>query len=145
MEVTSPAADQEGDLFSLNTNDEAHNYYVAAVWLLGLMLLFILLGVGYYFCYYLRKYNAARRNPQDSINMVPVSSYQFDEATNEQNRAICSLCRAEFEDRQQIRTLPCAHFFHIRCVDAWLTFHRKCPVCRIRVLPNRQQVLHLGP
>ena len=42
----------------------------------------------------------------------------------------CSICYAEYESSEEIRILKCAHDFHKRCVDEWLTRHRnKCPMC----------------
>ena len=32
----------------------------------------------------------------------------------------CVVCMCEFEARQTLRVLPCAHEFHAKCVDKWL-------------------------
>ncbi|XP_057972494.1 E3 ubiquitin-protein ligase ATL31-like [Malania oleifera] len=43
----------------------------------------------------------------------------------------CAVCLNEFEDDQTLRVLPkCNHAFHPECIDAWLTSHTTCPVCR---------------
>ncbi|KAG0471617.1 hypothetical protein HPP92_016163 [Vanilla planifolia] len=43
----------------------------------------------------------------------------------------CAICLNEFEDDDTIRLLTkCDHVFHQECIDAWLTNHVTCPVCR---------------
>ncbi|XP_058763789.1 E3 ubiquitin-protein ligase ATL6-like [Vicia villosa] len=43
----------------------------------------------------------------------------------------CAVCLAEFDNNDTIRVLPqCNHFFHPPCIDAWLSTHVTCPVCR---------------
>ena len=32
----------------------------------------------------------------------------------------CVVCLQEFEARQMLRSLPCEHEFHARCIDKWL-------------------------
>ncbi len=47
----------------------------------------------------------------------------------------CSVCICDYEDGEVIRTLPCAHEFHLKCIDAWLSSHITCPNCREEVAP----------
>ncbi|KAL9690936.1 hypothetical protein QQ045_011351 [Rhodiola kirilowii] len=43
----------------------------------------------------------------------------------------CAVCLNEFEDDETLRLLPkCDHVFHPECIDAWLSSHTTCPVCR---------------
>lgn len=45
----------------------------------------------------------------------------------------------------QIRVLPCAHRFHMTCVDQWLGNRRFCPVCKHDAsLPLPQSQLPAG-
>ena len=36
----------------------------------------------------------------------------------------------------KVRGLPCAHNFHVGCIDEWLRLNVKCPRCRCSVFPN---------
>ncbi|XP_058223956.1 RING-H2 finger protein ATL38-like [Rhododendron vialii] len=43
----------------------------------------------------------------------------------------CAVCLSEFENTDTLRLLPiCCHVFHHDCIDAWLSTHVTCPVCR---------------
>ncbi|OWM65395.1 hypothetical protein CDL15_Pgr008985 [Punica granatum] len=58
----------------------------------------------------------------------------------------CPICLEEFhvgnegmisyESWAQVRGLPCAHNFHVECIDEWLRLNVKCPRCRCSVFPN---------
>ncbi|KAG7298614.1 hypothetical protein JYU34_018264 [Plutella xylostella] len=61
------------------------------------------------------------------IDLLP--SYKYTQhADGEQSS--CVVCMCEFEARQTLRVLPCAHEFHAKCVDKWLRSNRTCPICR---------------
>lgn len=48
----------------------------------------------------------------------------------------CPICLEEFHVGQGVRGLPCAHNFHVACIDKWLRLNAKCPRCRCIVFPN---------
>ena len=56
-----------------------------------------------------------------------------------QEQTSCVVCMCDFEPRQKLRSLPCAHEFHIKCVDRWLKHNRTCPICRSDALSGNQQ------
>nr|XP_043639577.1 E3 ubiquitin-protein ligase SIS3-like [Erigeron canadensis] len=47
----------------------------------------------------------------------------------------CPICLEEFCVGQAVRGLPCAHNFHVACIDKWLRLNMKCPRCRCMVFP----------
>ena len=45
----------------------------------------------------------------------------------------CNICLTEFDQGEKVRTLPCFHLFHLKCIDNWLNRKPECPVCRLKV------------
>ncbi|XP_054804231.1 E3 ubiquitin-protein ligase ATL6-like [Prosopis cineraria] len=53
----------------------------------------------------------------------------------------CAVCLNEFKDYETLRLLPkCNHVFHPSCIEAWLSSHVTCPVCREKLNPDYDQV-----
>ncbi|KAG0045867.1 hypothetical protein BGZ83_008913 [Gryganskiella cystojenkinii] len=54
------------------------------------------------------------------------------QAGNHNNRisTACPICLCDYEDLEELRHLPCDHFFHKECVDEWLKLKRTCPLCK---------------
>ncbi|CAL9091375.1 E3 ubiquitin-protein ligase At1g63170 [Musa acuminata AAA Group] len=44
--------------------------------------------------------------------------------------AVCCICLAKYVDNDELRELPCTHFFHKDCVDKWLKINALCPLCK---------------
>ncbi|KAJ9702425.1 hypothetical protein PVL29_004250 [Vitis rotundifolia] len=47
--------------------------------------------------------------------------------------AVCCICLAKYANNDELRELPCSHFFHKECVDKWLKINALCPLCKREV------------
>lgn len=47
---------------------------------------------------------------------------------NEHNEKCCCICLCDMEAGERVRTLPCSHYFHVKCIDQWLKVNKVCPV-----------------
>ncbi|XP_073276186.1 E3 ubiquitin-protein ligase At1g63170-like [Primulina huaijiensis] len=47
--------------------------------------------------------------------------------------AVCCICLAKYAHNDELRELPCSHFFHKDCVDKWLKINASCPFCKTDV------------
>eukprot|EP00252_Welwitschia_mirabilis_P024955 TRINITY_DN7628_c0_g1_i1.p1 TRINITY_DN7628_c0_g1~~TRINITY_DN7628_c0_g1_i1.p1 ORF type:complete len:193 (-),score=14.59 TRINITY_DN7628_c0_g1_i1:400-978(-) len=69
---------------------------------------------------------------QDIRDSLPLLSYQ----SNNGGAVECAVCISKFEEGDEIRRLPCGHFFHSGCLDKWLDHQQTtCPLCRASVVP----------
>ncbi|VDK86401.1 unnamed protein product [Litomosoides sigmodontis] len=54
---------------------------------------------------------------------------------------VCVICQCDFEKRDVVRMLPCAHHFHLKCIDKWLKGNRTCPICRQNAAPDEDETV----
>ncbi|CAG8449523.1 7434_t:CDS:1 [Acaulospora colombiana] len=54
-----------------------------------------------------------------------------DHISNSETRETCAICLDDFDDGDEIRELPCRHWYHVECIDPWLTMKSSsCPLCK---------------
>ncbi|GJM99076.1 hypothetical protein PR202_ga16141 [Eleusine coracana subsp. coracana] len=46
---------------------------------------------------------------------------------------VCCICLTKYGDDDELRELPCKHFFHVQCVDKWLKINAVCPLCKTEI------------
>ncbi|KAJ5072902.1 hypothetical protein M0811_09348 [Anaeramoeba ignava] len=66
----------------------------------------------------------------NGINQLPVSKFDKNTAKGD---LTCSICRCEYEDGEEIRRLPCLHYFHKDCIDQWIKSNPTCPICKTKI------------
>lgn len=52
--------------------------------------------------------------------------------------AVCCICLARYTDNDELRELPCTHFFHTDCVDKWLKINASCPLCKFEIAGSNE-------
>ncbi|CAG8515779.1 9662_t:CDS:1, partial [Scutellospora calospora] len=49
----------------------------------------------------------------------------------------CAICLEDFDEGDNIRELPCRHWYHVECIDPWLTTKSSsCPLCKKDCKPS---------
>ncbi|KAL7542478.1 hypothetical protein ACHAXR_011799 [Thalassiosira sp. AJA248-18] len=69
------------------------------------------------------------------IDTIPRKIYSTsenigNEGGGEGEQECCPICLLEYTDGDELRVLPCDHFMHTSCLDAWLANNPSCPSCR---------------
>ena len=68
---------------------------------------------------------------QEELDKIPKNSYKELSLELKEKNTSCPVCREEYRENDEVRTLKCNHVFHTDCVDNWLINHsHKCPCCR---------------
>jgi hypothetical protein len=68
--------------------------------------------------------------PEQFVNVFPVTEFIKPTVDNPPvYETKCLICQGDFEEMEKIRTLPCAHKFHLVCIDPWLRDNKTCPFC----------------
>jgi len=65
------------------------------------------------------------------INNLPICKHDGTPLPGDQTD--CPVCLYEFAKGEQLKSLPCVHFFHKDCIDRWLMVGHSCPVCKALV------------
>lgn len=80
------------------------------------------------------------------IDTIPRKIYNArDDAATEEGENCCPICLVNYSDGDELRVLPCGHYLHRFCLDAWLASNPSCPSCRysLRELVDDRPMLQL--
>ncbi|KAG8093539.1 hypothetical protein GUJ93_ZPchr0012g19051 [Zizania palustris] len=74
------------------------------------------------------RYRTARHNRvPDAVLSLPETN------AADARQAECAVCLEDFMADDKLRTMPCSHCFHDRCLSEWLRISRSCPLCRLAI------------
>ena len=48
----------------------------------------------------------------------------------------CSICLSNINLNESVRTLPCNHYYHKKCIDPWIFTNYTCPLCKLHLIDN---------
>jgi len=69
----------------------------------------------------------------DTIEALPTRTFDAGAMGDKEEDMRCQICIEDFSEGDELRTLPCFHLFHAKCVDQWLKVNSICPTCRHKV------------
>ena len=75
---------------------------------------------------------------QRVIDALPVCVHS--ESAPSAYDSMCIFCQDEYAAQDEVRVLPCKHGFHKPCVDEWLLANNSCPLCKVAVAPDEEEV-----
>merc|ERR1712216_593078 len=113
-----------------------YNVCVSLLWLFCARTMFVFLWFGYIFGNQQPNggYAGPFRKPGATTEMLQrLSVAKFEETEVASQELSCSICLSDFEANDQVRKLPCSHYFHVACIDGWLRISRACPMCNADV------------
>jgi hypothetical protein len=84
--------------------------------------------------------NISEERPINSVSATTETSttnlpeWIIDEQFVNKETNTCVICMDTYMKGDKINGLPqCSHYFHAKCINAWLVGSHDCPVCRSKV------------
>ncbi|CAG5053810.1 unnamed protein product [Parnassius apollo] len=121
-----------GDL-PYNINSLLVPFAVVVVLCLVVILIFMIVK-----CIKDRRRARRHRLPNRALKKIPTCKFSKGDPYD-----TCAICLDDYQEGERLRVLPCAHAYHAKCIDPWLTKNRRvCPVCKRRVLTAGERRVH---
>jgi len=68
--------------------------------------------------------------PPQVVCNLPIKTY-YTSRRQENDPTECCICLEDYQDKDELRIMPCKHEFHVACIDSWLTRQKGfCPICK---------------
>ncbi|KAF5271323.1 hypothetical protein FQA39_LY08121 [Lamprigera yunnana] len=81
-----------------------------------------------------RRRQRRHRLPSSTLNKIPTCKFAKGDPYD-----TCAICLEDYIEGEKLRVLPCAHAYHCKCIDPWLTKNRRvCPVCKRKVFAQHE-------
>jgi len=77
-----------------------------------------------------RLIDRAKGLTREQISKMQVTVLNYDNIQEYREIATCAICLNDFKIKDKTKKLICAHAFHDKCIDNWLTRARECPLCK---------------
>jgi len=78
--------------------------------------------------------NNSVKNGQEKLNNDNDNNNNNDktkEEDSDDDDLTCAICLEDYDNGDEIRELPCKHWFHVECIDPWLiNKSSSCPLCK---------------
>eukprot|EP01089_Gocevia_fonbrunei_P000688 TRINITY_DN1067_c0_g1_i1.p1 TRINITY_DN1067_c0_g1~~TRINITY_DN1067_c0_g1_i1.p1 ORF type:complete len:419 (-),score=68.32 TRINITY_DN1067_c0_g1_i1:50-1306(-) len=69
-----------------------------------------------------------------NVDQLPIRKFSKENISYFEDGCVqCSICLTDYDEGDQIVTLPCVHNFHAECIKTWLKDSRLCPLCKAEV------------
>ncbi len=72
--------------------------------------------------------------PEEYITALPTETLPSDWKAGVDENALCVICQDDHQPGDVIKSLPCGHKFHSKCIDEWLHRSGSCPMCNQNVI-----------
>eukprot|EP00747_Dinoflagellata_sp_TGD_P215507 gnl/TRDRNA2_/TRDRNA2_88199_c0_seq1.p1 gnl/TRDRNA2_/TRDRNA2_88199_c0~~gnl/TRDRNA2_/TRDRNA2_88199_c0_seq1.p1 ORF type:complete len:403 (-),score=47.99 gnl/TRDRNA2_/TRDRNA2_88199_c0_seq1:58-1200(-) len=69
-------------------------------------------------------------NPAQAADIAALPTRKCSSTENLGEQTKCLICLEEFGDGDDIKTLPCLHLYHQKCIERWLGTDNSCPICK---------------
>ena len=71
------------------------------------------------------------KNPIDKTTLkLKTSKFNINTISSSNIFKSCCICINEFINQEEVRILPCFHYFHTNCIDTWFESNNSCPLCK---------------
>eukprot|EP00929_Paragymnodinium_shiwhaense_P120329 TRINITY_DN92270_c0_g1_i1.p1 TRINITY_DN92270_c0_g1~~TRINITY_DN92270_c0_g1_i1.p1 ORF type:complete len:366 (-),score=77.93 TRINITY_DN92270_c0_g1_i1:103-1200(-) len=73
---------------------------------------------------------AEQSNAAQSSDIAALPTRKLEGNMNLGEQTKCLICLEEFSEGEDVKTLPCLHIYHQKCVETWLRTDNSCPCCK---------------